>query len=969
MTPLLSLVAMAALVLVTVPAASAATPKHAPSGAAATYVVVLRDSPLAAYSGGIAGYDATTPTSGRRFDSSLRHVAAYRTYLQRQQAEVLQAAGDIVAMYSYTTTLNGFAAKLSAQQVKQLQSMPDVLLVERSEKQRVEGSPAGGDFDVPDDLGRRMGGPARAGRGVVIGVVDTGVWPENPSFAGVPSDAPALARRYPGFTGSCPDAERWSSDDCNAKIVAARYFVEGFGADNIAGSEYLSPRDGDSHGSHTASIAAGNAGVAVQVDNQHFGHVSGTAPGAAIAIYKACWKAPDPRGDGCTTADTVKAVDQAVSDGVDVLNYSIGGSDSVDDAIELAFLNASAAGVFVATAAGDGGPGDGSVMHASPWVTTVAASGKGSYQGAIVLGDGSRVEGAMVSNQRVTDRRLIAASDAPAAGMSSTSAALCLPASLDAGRVGGAIVVCDRGVSGRVDKSLVVSQAGGVAMILANTSSGGTDADLHSVPTVHIDVSDRRKIERYLATHSRADGDTGRASLVPGGDDTVGPRTITDFSGRGPSSATGGDVLKPDIAADGTSVLAAVSPPADFGRLWDLDSGTSMAAPAVAGFAARVRAHYPSWSAAAVKSALVTTAVALPVPGGPLTQGAGVVNPRRFTDPGLVYDVGLSDWQGFLRTRDIVWSTTNPPPGTQATRLNLPAISLGSMVGDARVTRSVTNVSDRTETYLARVSGVRGVEVSVVPDAFTLAAGESADFAVAFSATKRAKYGRFVAGSLTWRGSHGHRVTSPIVVRPEYLNAPPEVAGVVTDGSVDVAAKSGVTGTIRTSLTGLVGAAPIDMWLAPGGFDPAAPASSPSTEVKSYTVASSSELARFEVTGGEPDDDFDLYVYRDGQSVAAATSPAPEEQLTLLRPQAGRYDVYVVAARSRSTLPVHARLTGWALSGADRDNAQVDPSSVDVTGGRRVDLSVSWRHLDPAMRWFGYVAYADSPRRTYVTID
>lgn len=979
-----TVLALVALALPSPAAGFPAPPVHTPAATApapavasstATYVVVLRDVPLAAYTGGVDGYDATAPASGRRFDASRPAVTAYRTYLQDRQADVRAAAGGIDAMYSYTTTLNGFAADVTPRQVKQLQAMPAVLLVEKSHKERLEGSRAGGRLDRPAALWRRLGGPAKAGRGVVIGVVDTGIWPENPSFAGIPAESEALARRYPGFTGSCPGAERWSTDSCNAKIVAARFFVAGFGADKIAGSDYLSPRDGDGHGSHTASIAAGNAGVAVQINNQDFGQVNGVAPGAGLAIYKACWKAPDPRGDGCTTADTVMAVDQAVADGVDVLNYSIGGSDDVGDAVELAFLAASAAGVFVATAAGDSGPAAGSVEHVSPWVTTVAASSQGDYQGRVVLGDGSRAMGAMASNQRISDRRLVAARDVAAAGVPSQSAALCLPGSLDAGRVGGAIVVCDRGTSARTDKSLVVGQAGGVAMILANISSadslpGGArstsiDADLHSVPTVHLDAAGSRKVGRYVTA---ANG-IPRASLLPAPDNPDESRTIAGFSGRGPSDAAAGNVLKPDIAANGTSVLAAVSPPAAVGRLWDLYSGTSMAAPAISGLAAAVRTEHPSWSPAAVKSALVTTAVTLPVPGGPLTQGAGVAAPRRIIDPGLVYEAGVRDWQGFLRTRDLTWSAPDIPPRVPASQLNLPTISVGSLVGDDRVTRSVTNVSARTETYVSRVSGVRGVEVSVVPDVITLAPGETADFAVSFSAGRRARYERFVAGSLTWRGSLGHLVTSPVVVRAEYLRAADEMAGDLTEGSLDVSARAGVTGTLRASLVGLVGATPVDLRLAPDSFDTAAPDSSTNVAVQTYTVASGSALARFEVAGHDPGKDVDLFVYRDGQLVASAASPEPAEQLTLIRPQAGPYEVYVVAVRSRSNMPVRALLTGWVLSDADRGNAKVSPTPVDVTGGRGIDLTLSWRDLDPSMRWLGYVAYADSSRRTYVTLD
>ena len=239
-------------------------------------------------------------------------------------------------------------------------------LVERSTKQHVDrapaalrASPAVGSssrsllgLDGPGGVWAAHGGPENAGRNVVIGVVDTGIWPDNPSFTGLPQRTPGTAGHLPGFHGACDAAQEWTAEDCNDKVVSARWFVKGFGEENVATAEYLSPRDGTGHGSHVASTAAGDNGVRVEVDGQRFGTTSGMAPAARLAVYKACWTAPDPTQDGCTTADTVAAVDQAVADGVDVLNYSVSGSDRLDDSVERAFLGATAAGVFVATSAG-----------------------------------------------------------------------------------------------------------------------------------------------------------------------------------------------------------------------------------------------------------------------------------------------------------------------------------------------------------------------------------------------------------------------------------------------------------------------------------------------------------------------------------------------------------------------------------------------------------------------------------------
>jgi hypothetical protein len=928
------------------------------------YLVVLRDAPLATYDGAISGYAATVPAEGTRFKAGRTSVRAYRALLQSRQDDVLSSIGDARVVYSYTTVLNGFAAMLTEAQVKQLSMMPQVLTIEQSTKQHVDGaSPAAASVDLtPRGRWSQPGGSANAGRGVVVAMIDSGIWPENPSFAGVPIDAQAMAARYPGFTGACQPAERWPSGTCGAKVLSARYFVAGFGAANLSNSEYLSARDAHGHGSQTAGIAAGNPGVAVNIDGQDFGRIAGSAPGAAVAVYKACWLAPDPADDGCTTADTVMAIDQAVSDGVDVLSYSISGGDTSTDVVELAFLHASGAGVFVAASAGNSGPRPGSVTHPSPWVTTVGATDALARRGDVVLGDGKRLAGMMIPGRAVRDRSLVYAADARVAGVSRREAAFCLPNSLDTGVVAGAVVLCDRGVNARLDKSTTVQQSGGSAMVLANTGRGAAAADLHAVPTVHLDLASGDAAKAYL---DRSPAPT--ASLVPRPSSTRAPE-VADFSGRGPVTSTDGGVLKPDITAPGVSVLSAVAPPASFGRLWDFGSGTSMATADIAGLAAVIRSQQRRWSPAEVKSALSTTSVPLSTAGSPLDRGAGGANVRRMSDPGLVYDVTMSDWLGYLRGLGLSYQGSQAG-SVSAQDLNLPAILVNNLVGDSAVTRTVTNVSTRTERYVARVDGVRGVDVSVSPSSVRLAPGDSATYTVSFSARRFARYERYVTGSLTWRGSLGHRVTSPVVVRAEYLRAPQEVSGTTKERTIDVTAKAGVTGTLDATVQGLVGATPTDLTLEPGPFDPASPGVSSSASVQTYAVPDDTGVARFELqTVNDDGDDLDLYVYRDSRLVARTTSAAGDEELTMMRPPAGSYDVYAVSVSSSDGGSSRAQLTGWVVTGDSGQEATTAPDPLTVTGDRDVDITVRFGRLDPTQRWFGYLEYADSSRRTYLTV-
>jgi subtilisin family serine protease len=918
------------------------------------YVVMLADAPLAAYRGSIAAYPATAPPDGQRFDSRRAAVDAYRTYLLGRQDAVLDSIGNPPVLYRYTTALHGFAVDLSSDQVKQLRTDPAVAMLQLSETLHLASSPQQtASMPVADEWSLRAAGVARdAGAGVVVGVIDTGIWPENPSFAGVPIDEATKDRRFPGFTGDCVTGDRWGADVCDAKILSARYFLRGFGADNLASSEYVSPRDANGHGSHTAAIAAGNPGVAVTIDGQSFGRITGVAPAAGLAVYKACWSAPDPEDDGCTVADTVAAIDHAVSDGVDVLSYSVtGGDGGPGDVIGQAFLTASEAGVFVATAAGDGGPRPGTVDHATPWVTTVTASTHDLYRGRVRLGNGTVLNGAMVSTDDVPRSRLISAADAAQAGASRADAALCLPGSLDPTVVEGAIVLCDRGVSSRVDKGRVVARAGAAGLVLANTAPGELPADVHALPAVHVDVDARGKLSSYLRTAERP---TAAIESV-GASSHLTPR-IASFSARGPSTLGNGDILKPDVSAPGVNVLSAVAPHSAAPRMWDLMSGTSMSAPYVAGLAAIVAERHPGFSAAALKSAIVTTAQDVPE-AGTLSSGAGVVQPAAL-DPGLVYDVDPGEWRQYLSGR------------LPARELNQPSIAVGQLVGTETVTRRITNVSRAPERYDVTLAGLRGLSVAVEPTRVQLGPGDSADVEISFSAKRGADYGEFAQGSLTWTGTRGHSVTSPIVVRPEFLDAPDDVVGDLSAGSTLIRPRAGVTGTLGIDAVGPVSTTPSPFTLEPGAFDTADPNIDSSSTLRLFFVTDAAIVARFQVDAASDDDDLDLYVFRDGRLLASAASAAADEQITIEDPPPGLYRVYVNSAASGlEDATTSGTFRGWIMNAGVRQRLSVTPDPVTVTGGRRFGVQVGWRSLEPQRDWFGFVEYDGSTHRTYVTLD
>ena len=197
------------------------------------------------------------------------------------------------------------------------------------------------------------------------------------------------------FTGTCQVGEDFTVDDCNSKIVGARYFGDAWLANVPAGQrdDFVSPRDVDGHGSHTASIAVGNHGVRAVVDDRDFGRISGVAPAAKIAAYKVLWQAKDAAESGAYDSDILAAIDAAIGDGVDVINFSICSADDPTAPVQLAFLAAASAGIFVATSAGNSGPGASTVQSTSPWVTTVGATPIAPYYGTVTLGNGRAYAG------------------------------------------------------------------------------------------------------------------------------------------------------------------------------------------------------------------------------------------------------------------------------------------------------------------------------------------------------------------------------------------------------------------------------------------------------------------------------------------------------------------------------------------------------------------------------------------------
>ena len=969
---LLSTATISALAALSVPTTLVAAPAAAEAKAAAPsrfadslYIVQLAEQPVSAYKGGIKGLQATKPRKGEKIDPNSPAVVNYRSFLESRQQAVLGSVGGSNKVHSYVYVYNGFAADLTSEQAQKLAQTPGVLSVSKNEFHELVTSTTPEFLGLTDEPGGAW--TQTKGEGVIIGIIDSGVWPEHPSFSdrtdvngNGTKDGKLGYQQIPGWHGRCVPGEQFNASHCNQKLIGARFYNAGFGGnagiDANLPFEFNSPRDHNGHGTHTATTAGGNEGVPATGPAAIFGSINGIAPRARIASYKACWSVPGTAGS-CAGVDLLAAIDQAVADGVDVINYSISGTTTnFRDPVEIAFLFAADAGVFVAASAGNSGPTSSTVAHPGPWLTTVAAGTHNrSGTGSVTLGNGVTYQGASVATA-VGPAPFIDSTAAGLAGANPAEVALCFPGTLDPAVVTGKIVYCDRGVNARTEKSLTVQMAGGIGMIMANTSPNSLNADLHFVPTVHISNVDRAAVKAYAATPG-ATATINQATIVR---NAPAPFTAS-FSSRGPLRAGNGDLLKPDLIAPGQDILAGVAPPNNNGRLFDLYSGTSMSSPHVAGLAALLKQKYPSWSPMAIKSALMTTGYDVLDGGTPapntnpvliFRQGAGHVQPNSALDPGLVYDSGFSDWLSFLCGAQPGGGCTGVTP-MDPSDLNQASIAIGDLPGVQTVKRRLTNVSGRPLTVNAAVNGA-GFTAAISPGTLTFAPGETKEFTVTLTRTT-APLNAYTGGQLYWTGG-GYTVRSPIVVRPVAIAVPTEVPVAGTSGSTSFPIKFGYTGAYTAGTHGLNPATTFDGTVVDDPTDTFVPGG-PGTVFFEFDVPAGTAYARFQLFDNYTDgnDDLDLYVYRGDTLVGSSGGGTSAEVVNLTLPTAATYRVYVHGWQTDGP-DANFRLFAWNVGLVnDAGNMTVVAPASATIGPAAID--VSWSGLTGGTKYLGAVSH------------
>ncbi|OEL14179.1 CO(2)-response secreted protease [Dichanthelium oligosanthes] len=710
--------------------------------------------------------------------------------------------GRVALTQSYHHAFQGFAAALTQEEAAALSAHEKVVSVFKDRALQLHTTRSWDFLEVQSGLrSGRLG--RRASGDVIIGIIDTGVWPESPSFddAGM-REVPARWR------GVCMEGPDFKKSNCNKKLIGARYYgVQPESASNASRAVAApaaasgSARDTVGHGTHTASTAAG----AVVADADYYGLARGAAKGGApasrVAVYRACSLG------GCSSSAVLKAIDDAVADGVDVISISIGmssafQSDFLSDPIALGAFHAHQRGVLVVCSGGNDGPNPDTVVNSAPWLLTVAASSiDRSFQSSIALGNGVVVKGVAInfSNQSLSGGQypLVFGAQAAAHYAPVAEASNCYPGSLDAQKVAGKIVVCvstDPMVSRRV-KKLVAEGSGARGLVLIDDTEKDVPFVSGGFALSQVGTDAGAQILEYINTTKNP-----MAVILPTEDvkDFKPAPVVASFSARGPGMTE--SILKPDLMAPGVSILAATIPSADSDDVlpgkkpsaYAIKSGTSMACPHVAGAAAFVKSAHPGWTPSMIRSALMTTATTTNNLGKPVASstgaaatghdmGAGEMSPLRALSPGLVFDTTTQDYLNFLcyygykeqHVRKISGDARfscpagAPSPDLIASGVNYPSISVPRLQRGrpATVARTAINVGPSNATYMATVEVPPGVTVTVSPGRLVFSRRwTTARYEVSFDVAAGAGVGKgYAHGAITWSDG-AHLVRTPFAV-------------------------------------------------------------------------------------------------------------------------------------------------------------------------------------------------------------
>jgi subtilisin family serine protease len=922
------------------------------------YIIQLSDPALASYRGGVPGLAATNPATlgAAKLDASSASSKAYLSYLSQKQSAFASSLGQALGRpvdvpNSFRYAFDGVVARLTDGEAATVAGLAGVKHVEKEAmlQLQTDAGPAWiGATSIWD--GSATGGPrGTQGEGVVVGDIDTGINHDHPSFAPTGGDGYTIRNPRGTYYGLCDPVT--GTPLCNSKLIGVYDFTG------------TSPEDDNEHGSHTASTAVGdviNAAVLHAPTIDITRKLSGVAPHANLITYKACTAA------GCLNVATTQAIDQATADGVDVINFSIGGSsnDPWSDSNAQAFLGARDAGVFASVAAGNSGPAArtmGSPANA-PWVTAVAAAThnrKFLNHLTGMSGGPADMTGAGVTTG-YGPAKIVYAGDygyplcgeGPALPDGSSAVNPFTP-----GTFHGEIVVCDRGTYGRVAKGNNVKAGGAGGYVLANDQASGNSliGDAFALPGVALTYGDGLVLKQWLATAGTHTATIGGATidLSPSNGDVM-----ASFSSRGPDK-TVPDVLKPDIAAPGVDVLAAVNttnPLSDpeYGIL----SGTSMAAPHMTGAAALVRALHSTWTPAEIQSALMTTAKTSVTEGGkaagPFSRGAGRVDLTKAALAGLVMNETAPNY-----------TAADPSTGGDPTTLNVPSVANSGCEATCTWTRTVTSSLAATAKWTVATVRPKNMGLTVTPSSFTLAPGASQKLTITADVSKLG-VGQWLEGEV--RLSAG--TAAPAAHLPVEVfvgkggSVSVETTGTSGSQTVQVSSKVAIK-SFQSRVWGLTKGTVKHLQMTQDAA-PLLPYDSPNTSVTLVDVPAGSKVLAAAITAATSSD-VDLYVGRDANNDGAASSDeevcssateAVLESCSVSNPAGGRYWVLVQNWLTGQGLD-DIDLAIAVVPGADNHNLTATGPATAVPAGVPFGLTLSWNEPNLAVgdSWFALVEY------------
>jgi hypothetical protein len=778
------------------------------------YIIVFREAPAAEYRGGVPGLPAIQTVPGRsRLDMQSAAARAYVEYVSARQGEaetrISQAIGRTLSVTMRTQhALNAIVASLTPAEAEAVRRLPEVQLLDPVRHVPMDTDTGPARMGAPAIwAGTAPGNPVAAqGEGMVIGVLDSGINFGSPSFAATdPVDGYVHVNPLGSgvFLGTCTgggvDVGR-----CNNKLIGGYDFVclapgNQCGQPNVREEQGFG--DSNGHGSHTASTAAGNRRSVVVSGNNR--SIQGVAPRANLIAYDVCYTNTATGQGLCPNVSSVAAVNQAIADGiVDAINFSIGGGTAPwGDAVSLAFLSATNAGIYVATSAGNSGPGANTMGHHEPWTASTAAAqhGRGAFRYFInVTGPGTVPSNlASIPTNEGTGGVALGAA-IPGITPLIASPDFTAPAgdgcvAYPAGTFTGAIALVSRGVCSFAIKVNNAATAGAIAVVIANNAAGEIAPSVPgtAIPVFGILQADGAAMRTFALANPGATAGVPFPATIA----TNTPDALASFSSRGPAANL--DLLKPDVTAPGVDVLAAYAGTtiSGFENLTGVISGTSMASPHNAGSALLLKQLKPTWSPMEVKSALeMTTARTVlkedgVTPATPHDMGGGRIRVDRAANAGLVLNEFMPNFQA-----------ANPAAGGNPTTLNLPSYAKNNCVGSCSFTRILRSPLGTNKTWTATVTGLTG---TVSPSTFTVAAGGAQTITVTINTSAIPADGLFRYGWVELApqgGTPDDLLTMPVAVSV----GPPVIA--LTPATQNVVALAGQT-TVANYTVGNVGGA------------------------------------------------------------------------------------------------------------------------------------------------------------------